>query len=38
MPRNHFHSIESKLHLTTFYANKNVEAYLEWKTKVDQIF
>ena len=31
-------STEPKVYIPYFDGNKNVEAYLEWETKVDQIF
>jgi len=37
-PRSPPHSIEPEVDLPFFYGNKNVEVYLEWDTKVDQIF
>ena len=37
-PRSLYYSTEPEVYIPYFDGNKNVEAYLEWKTKVDQIF
>ncbi|XP_068483128.1 uncharacterized protein [Phaseolus vulgaris] len=37
-PRSLYYSIEPEVYIPYFDGNKNVEAYLEWETKVDQIF
>jgi len=37
-PTSLYYSIEHEVYIPYFDGNKNVEAYLEWETKVDQIF
>jgi len=37
-PRSHFHSIELKINLPTFYGHNNVEKYLGWEMKVEKLF
>ncbi|MGN6822131.1 MAG: hypothetical protein ACTHJ7_05085, partial [Candidatus Nitrosocosmicus sp.] len=37
-PRSLYYSTEPEVYIPYFDGNKNVEAYLEWETKVDQIF
>ena len=37
-PRSLYYSIELELYIPYFDGNKNVEAYLKWETKVDQIY
>ena len=37
-PKSLYYSTEPEVYIPYFDGNKNVEAYLEWETKVDQIF
>jgi len=38
VPKNHTHSTKPKINLPSFYRNKNVEEYLDWKMKVEKLF
>ena len=37
-PRIIYYSIEPEVYISYFDGNKNVKAYLQWETKLDQIF
>jgi len=37
-PKSSYYSIETEVHILYFDGNKNVEAYLEWETNLDQTF